>query len=210
MMTSVRPHAIAVAGRIIRDPARAIVEYLELHGGTVTHYDFRAGTFGQIDLDLIRATRSPWMGSRISATETAWFTDRGVTAPWATVPPDGQLKEANPLAADGPYDQAVALWEHFWDARPAGVSTAKVSKVLYLMRPRLFPILDSHLTRFYKAPAGATAANAALKRRSLARYKTLYWEAIRQDILDGEQGLRGLREELAETGIPWRSKALGV
>ena len=37
--------AITVGARVVRDPAYAIADYLERHGGTVTHYDFRAGTF---------------------------------------------------------------------------------------------------------------------------------------------------------------------
>jgi hypothetical protein len=65
-MTIVQCPAITVAGRVVRDPAHAIAVYLEQHGGTVTHYDFLAATFGQIDHQVIKATRSPWMGSRIS------------------------------------------------------------------------------------------------------------------------------------------------
>ena len=145
-MAAVHSPAIVVGGRVVRDPAHAIVRYLERHGGTVIHYDFRAATFDQINLDLVRATRSPWMGSRISAKEAAWIIGRGIIAPWAAIPLDAQLKEADPLAEGGLYDQAAALWGHFWDARPANVSTAKISKVLYLMRPELFPILDSYLT----------------------------------------------------------------
>jgi hypothetical protein len=95
------------------------------------------------------------MGSRISAEQAAWLIDRGTTAPWSAIRLDAQLKQADPLAIGGLYDRAAAVWEHFWDARPAGISTAKISKVLYLMRPGLFPILDSYLTRLYR-PAART------------------------------------------------------
>ncbi|MFZ0001587.1 MAG: DUF6308 family protein [Trebonia sp.] len=173
----------------------------------MTHYDFRAGTFDQIDPDLIRATRSPWMGSRISAKEGAWLIDRGTTAPWAAIPLDAQLKDADPLVMDGLYDRAAALWEHFWDARPANVSTAKISKVLYLMRPGLFPILDSYLTRFYRTAAQAAAIDAAQKRPSLARFRTLYWEAVRRDIVASEVALQALRRVLPATGAPLAEQA---
>ena len=143
-MAAVRSPAITVGGHVVRDPAYAIADDLRQYGRTVTHYDFLAGTFDQIDPELIRATRSPWMGSRISAKEAAWLIDRATTAPWAAIPLDAQLKDADPRATDGLYDRAAALWEHFWDARPANVSTAKISKTLYLMRPGLFPILDSY------------------------------------------------------------------
>ena len=199
--------AITVGGRVVRDPADAVANYLEKYGGTVTHYDFRAGTFDQIDPDLVRATRSPWMGSRISAREATWFIERGTTAPWAAIPLDAQLKEADPLAVDGLYDRAAILWEHFWDARPANVSTAKISKVLYLMRPGLFPILDSYLIRFYRTAARAAAIDLGQKRASLSRFRTLYWEAVRRDILDNEAGLQVLRQVLAATGAPLPEQA---
>jgi hypothetical protein len=199
--------AIAVAGQIVPNPAHAIVEYLERHGGTVTHYDFQAATFDQINPDLVRATRSPWMGSRISAQQAAWFIDRGITAPWAAIPLDAQLKEADPLVVDGLYDRAAILWEHFWDARPANVSTAKISKVLYLMRPGLFPILDSYLIRFYRTAARAAATDVGQKRASLGRFRTLYWEAVRRDILDNEASLQVLRQALAATGAPLPEQA---
>ena len=85
-MAAARSPAITIAGHVVRNPAYAIADYLERYGGTVTHYDFRAGTFAQIDHDLIRATRSPWMGSRISMKEAAWLIERGATAPWAAIP----------------------------------------------------------------------------------------------------------------------------
>jgi len=206
-MAGVYSPAIVVADHIVHDPARAIVQYLDLHGGTVTHYDFRAATFDQISLDLIRATRSPWMGSRISAKEAAWIIDRGTIAPWTAIPFDAQLKEADPLAESGLYDRAAALWEHFWDARPANISTAKISKVLYLMRPGLFPILDSYLTRFYRTAARVAAIDVGQKRGSQGQFKTLYWEAIRRDILGSEAGLQALREVLAVAEAPLAEEA---
>jgi len=147
------------------------------------------------------------MGSRISAKEGAWLIDRGTTAPWAAIPLDAQLKDADPLAMDGLYDRAAALWEHFWDARPANVSTAKISKMLYLMRPGLFPILDSYLTRFYRTAARAAAIDAAQKRPSLARFRTLYWEAVRRDIAASEVALQALRRVLPATGAPLAEQA---
>ena len=199
--------AIAVAGHVVRNPAHAVVQYLQQHGGTVTNYDFKAATSPQINAELVRATRSPWMGSRISAKQAAWFIDRETTAPWETVPLDAQLKDADPLVVDGLYDRSAFLWEHFWDARPPNVSTAKISKVLYLMRPGLFPILDSYLIMFYRAAARAAALELEQKRASLAKSRTLYWEAIRRDILGNEAGLRVLRQVLAATGAPLADQA---
>lgn len=108
---------------------------------------------------------------------------------------------------DGLYDRAAVLWEHFWDARPANVSTAKISKVLYLMRPGLFPILDSYLIKFYRTAARAAAIDVESKRASLGTFRTLYWEAIRRDILGNETGLQVLRQVLAATGAPLAEQA---
>jgi hypothetical protein len=147
------------------------------------------------------------MGSRISAKEAAWLIDRGTTAPWAAIPLDAQLKDADPRATDGLYDRAAALWEHFWDARPVNVSTAKISKTLYLMRPGLFPILDSYLTVFYRTAARAAAIDVGQQRPSLALFRTLYWEAVRRDIVGNEAALRALRRVLPATGAPLAQQA---
>jgi hypothetical protein len=201
-MAAFQAPAIAVAGRVVSNPAHAVVQYLQQHGGTVTHYDFKAATSQQINAELVRATRSPWMGSRISAKQAAWFIDRDTTAPWEKIPLDAQLKDADSLVADGLYDRSAFLWEHFWDDRPPNVSTAKISKVLYLMRPGLFPILDSYLIMFYRAAARSAALELGQKRASLGRFRTLYWEAVRRDILDNEASLQALRQVLAATGAP--------
>jgi hypothetical protein len=206
-MALVQFSPIAVADHVVRHPARAVAEYLKQHGGTVTHYDFQAANFSQINLDLTRATRSPWMGSRISAAQAAWIIDRGTTAPWDTIPLDAQLKDADPLTVNGLYDRATVLWEHFWETRPANVSTAKISKVLYLIRPGLFPILDSYLTRFYRKAAQTAAIDVGQRRIALSRYNRLYWEAIRRDILANEPGLRILRQTLASAGAPLAEQA---
>lgn len=206
-MAPVQPPLLAVAGRVVSDPACAVAQYLKLHGGTVTHYDFQAASFSEINLDLIRATRSPWMGSRISAAEATWFIDRGASAPWDTIPRGAQLKDADPLAVNDLYDRATESWEHFWEARPPNVSTAKISKVLYLMRPGLFPILDSYLIRFYRKAARTAAIDVGQKRAALSRYKWLYWEAIRRDILANESNLPTVRQALASTGAPLAEQA---
>lgn len=134
--------------------------------------------------------------------QAAWFIERGATAPWEKIPLDAQLKDADPIVVDGLYDRSAFLWEHFWDARPPNVSTAKISKVLYLMRPGLFPILDSYLIMFYRAAARAAVLELGQERASLGRFRTLYWEAIRRDILGREAGLHVLRQMLTATGAP--------
>jgi hypothetical protein len=75
------------------------------------------------------------------------------------------------------------------------------------MRPGLFPMLDSYLTRFYQSAARAAAIDVGQKRASLRRFRTLHWEAIRRDILGNEAGLQVLRQVLAATRAPLAEQA---
>jgi hypothetical protein len=61
-----------VAGRTIGNPLVAVTGYLKEHPGTVRHYDFIAGTSGEVTAELVKATRMPWMASRISTSQEAW------------------------------------------------------------------------------------------------------------------------------------------
>ena len=189
---------ITVAGRTIGNPLAAVTGYLKEHPGTVTHYDFIAGTSGEVTAELIKATRMPWMASRISAREEAWFIERARSAPWGLVAPHALLQDADAAQPGGLYDAASALWDHFWTERPKGVATAKISKVLYLMRPALFPILDRRLRSFYDPAAKAAARDVASRRPEFAACKRMTWEAVRRDLLSNQAALRELRGALGD------------
>lgn len=190
---------MTVAGRTIGDPLAAVTSYLREHRGTVRHYDFIAGTSDEVTAELIKATRMPWMASRITAREEAWFIERARSAPWDRVKPDAVLHDADAAQPNGLYDAASALWEHFWTDRPKGVAVAKISKVLYLMRPALFPILDRRLRSFYGPAAKAAARDVASHRPEFADCKRMTWEAVRRDLLRNEAALGELREALRRT-----------
>lgn len=196
--------AITVGGRTVPNPAAAVARYLVDHAGTVMNYDALAGSRRVIDSDVIRATRRPWMNSRISADEGEWFIERGRSAPWDLVPEDVKLKDADASVAGGPYDAATVLWDHFRSAAPKQISVAKISKVLHLMRPALFPILDSRLAAFYDVAAKEAALDVGRRRPELAKSKRLQWEAIRRDVVANEEALVDLRSALdgAELPIP--------
>jgi hypothetical protein len=103
---------------------------------------------------------------------------------------------AGQAQSDGLYDAASALWDHFWTDRPRRVALAKISKVLYLMRPALFPILDRRLRSFYGPAAKAAARDVASRRPEFAAYKRMTWEAVRRDLLSNEAALREVRGAL--------------
>lgn len=193
---------ISIAGRTIEKPLEAVLDYIAEHGGTVSHYDLFDADDDRVNDDLIRATRSPWMNSRISAEEGRWFIERATTAPWDVLARDADLAEADPTQVGGVYDRASELYAHFFDVAPNGVSTAKVSKVLHLLRPRFFPILDSRLMDFYDSAAKAAAKRATAARPELARFRRLHWAAVREDVVANRSALDQLRSALAQSTAP--------
>lgn len=99
------------------------------------------------------------MSSRISKLEENWFIKRGASAPWHLLRSNVELAAISPTSLSGHYVNALALYDHFAKdpAKPTRVDIGKLHKVLYLMRPSFFPILDSRLQRLYMRPASATA-----------------------------------------------------
>jgi hypothetical protein len=188
-----------LAGRQLDRPDELILSYLREHGGTVANFDAVAGSFAAITSDLIGATRRPWMNSRISNEQTRWLVQRGKGAPWDLVPRMANLLEADAAEIGGLYDNACTLWDWFWDNRPYGFGRAKLSKVLFLMRPSLVPILDGHLIRVYRVAARAAAVDVKARRQDsvLGRFRYLYWEAIRTDLARNEAAFAAARGEVA-------------
>jgi hypothetical protein len=101
----------------------------------------------------------------------------------------------------------ISVVPDFWADRPEGVAVAKISKVLYLMRPALFPILDRRLRSFYSSAAEAAARDVASRRPEFAAYKRMTWEAVRRDLLSNESALRELRGALRGTDCTLASEA---
>ncbi|HUP86797.1 MAG TPA: DUF6308 family protein [Acidimicrobiales bacterium] len=200
---------ITVAGRTVPNPAEAVARYLVDHAGTVMNYDALAGTVTAIESAVVRATRRPWMNSRISADEGDWFIERGRSAPWDLVDQDARLIDADASAAGGVYDSATVLWDHFFASAPKRVSVAKVSKVLHLMRPALYPILDSRLAAFYDVAAKDAARDVGKRRPDLAKFKRLQWEAIRRDVVANQQALDELRAVLKHAELPLPAEVVG-
>ncbi|ANC31957.1 hypothetical protein I598_2420 [Isoptericola dokdonensis DS-3] len=178
---------MTVAGKTIADPFKQLTEYAHRYSGTLTKYDLG----GSGDANVLTAdevTRTRIIASRISATESAWFVERGRSAPWSQVAADASLASADPAEPDGLYAAAIALYDHFREAAPKGVATAKIHKVLHLKRPALIPILDSRLLAAY----GPAAAEAARRHPDLGA-RRLNWVAIREDLID-ESNARALTE----------------
>lgn len=105
--------------------------------------------------------------------------------------PLADLAEAEPCGQL--FIDMTDLYWHFSEHAPKGVNFAKISKVLHIKYPALYPILDSHIKRSY-------APDAKLLRR---QYRALGWRrrtwiAIRNDLVDvrSSGALTELRELL--------------
>lgn len=187
---------IAIAGTTIHNPAAVIARYLQDHATTVEKYDKAAGTFAEINSDLIARTRRPYMSSRISKTQEEWFIERAKTAPWHLVPRGTSLRAVDPTVQGGLSDAVDTLWFHFRSDAPRGVAGAKISKVLHLMYPNLVPILDSRLARLYERSAREAMKHLRAVRPEYHKGKWAYWEAIRLDLIGAESQFQVVREEI--------------
>ncbi|UVT27699.1 DUF6308 family protein (plasmid) [Rhodococcus pyridinivorans] len=166
---------LVIAGRNI-DIDTAVATAHAYPAMTVAHYDLPGpGPAAVITADEIARTHK--VRSRISHAQRDWFIRSAVDAPWAAVPTAAQLIDADPNISGELYDHAEALYDHFRTAAPRHVGVAKISKVLHLKRPGLFPILDSKVMAFYRPHARAAAARYPHRGR-----RAMFWAAIRDDV----------------------------
>ncbi len=182
---------ITIAGKRVDDPFGRLVAYASEHAGTVRRYDLA----GQDDPDLLplnEVARTWIIASRINKRERRWFEERGADAPFTAVPLEADLGDADPGEADGLYDRADALFQHFNRARPRGINMGKISKVLHPKRPALFPLLDSRVERRYRR-----AARHAAMQYPARGYHRMYWAAVRDDLVLNRPNLTALKEQCA-------------
>jgi hypothetical protein len=110
----------------------------------------------------------------------------------AAIPAAAHLRDADPAVHGGLYDQALAVFNRLLTP---GIRFAKLSKILHLKRPRLFPILDSRVLRAYRRTAAETAIRYRTERPG---FQLLYWAAVRDDVIASGNiaALAALRELL--------------
>lgn len=185
---------IFIAGKIVEAPRDLIRRYVLDRDKTVARFDLVAGRFEEVSLDLIRATRI--VSSRISNAEADWFIAHSAKAPWELIDPQERLGDADPSVEGGLYDKAKDLWSFFVRNAGHGVGVAKIAKVLHLMRPHFFPILDSEVKRRYRQAARQAAGKLNETRPDQAPVRYAYWTAVRSDLLASEDGLEALRLRL--------------
>ncbi|WAL49851.1 hypothetical protein [Rhodococcus pyridinivorans] len=107
---------LVIAGRSI-DIDTAVAKAHGYPAVTVARYDLPGpGPAAVITADEIARTHK--VRSRISHAQRDWFIRSAVTAPWAAVPIDAQLVDADPHVSGELYDRAEALYEHSAPPRP--------------------------------------------------------------------------------------------
>ena len=185
-----------------------LLEYLSSdkvkgHRRTVDVCDRQAGNWKKITAEAVASTRSPYLNSRISNAERDWFVNTGSSAPLHLVGVLDSLAIADPVVDGGLYDRFLVLYEHFSSRKPPGVATAKIHKVLYVMRPNSFPILDSRLLRVLKGNAQVVAARIREERGSEDRGHLNYWAAIRELLNENAAIFRNVRQKLVEHDDPF-------
>lgn len=190
---------LSISGRQVGAAESVIAGYIDGHSGTVRAYDLFPVPVSarRVDLAIVAATRK--MNSKISHAQAGWFTAVAVAAPWDLVPVSADLRQADPEIAGGLWDDAAALYSHFYELRPSGVAVAKIHKVLHLLRPQLYPILDGSLLKLYRPPA-RRAADAVRTVRPSMIHRGLWWAAICADLIANTQALATIRGHLGLHG----------
>lgn len=185
---------LTVAGRTIKDPMGVFEHYAQRYGRTLAKYDFSVQDDSHsIALPDVTVTRV--IASRISATQAHQIVARAAESRHLlqAIPVDARLQDADPAQTDELYDAMTALHKSL---QGPGIRDSKVSKVLHLKRPSLYPILDSALSKFYRK-----AARAAAARYPERGYRIMAWAAIRDDLLANRQTLEALRPIMAANDV---------
>jgi hypothetical protein len=190
-MKSMGMAEITVAGSVVPNSLKVLTTYAATFGATLRRYDFRSrGNPDVLTGEEIWTTRI--IRSRVTHFEKSELerTSAGWTSLWAAIPLHASIEHADPAVAGGLYDDMDKLFGLITEV--PGVSWAKASKILHFKRPSLYPILDSRLIEKYQEPAALAAADYPSR-----GFNSMYWAAIRNDVIANKSALRELRRGLA-------------
>lgn len=180
--------SISVAGQTC-SLQEALVRLINYPPKTPVAFDFPgSGEPGRLTADEVKRTRK--ISSRISNAEVEFFVRTAATAPWGDRRAD--LADADPQHQEL-FTAMTDLYWHFGENAPKGVSFAKISKVLHIKQPHLYPILDRHIRRSY-----APSARALRTHFPELGWRRRTWVAIRNDLVGARSSgaLSALRELL--------------
>jgi len=194
---------LQIAGHPVTN-AEALEALLSFEPETVRSYDL-AGTSPTDTVTLEDIGRLCVMAARLEAEEAAWLLQRGrqPDAPWASNPGAHTLDSLD-SGPDGSLQ--LHVWELYrWFCR-AGISDAKVSKLLHIKWPSFFPILDEVVRDVYTARAIAAYKASPQWQMALGNVPDgrCYWSAIRDDLVlpSNVVGLQSVRNGMRAAGWP--------
>jgi len=153
------------------------------------------------ELTEAEAWRSRIINSRLTRDERDQVVQRAMSAPWASVPADADLIDADPSVPGGLFTAMARLyWSFTWPERITGVAVAKVHKILHQKRPGLFPILDERIKSLYRP-----CATAWIDRLDYLGGVTIidsppYWAAFRDDLVMNHHLLKAYQVQMADDG----------
>jgi Family of unknown function (DUF6308) len=187
---------VFVAGRdafTVDGALEVLTHYEASFGATVSHYDLGGPDEIEIDdavsttdlgrLVLINAGLDGEDGARLLAFDLASRL-RGLGV-------DLRLEEVDQRApgTDDVYARMDAVWRGLMVL--PNIIEAKVSKLLHLKRPKLFPIIDSRIQEIYRSAAEQSG-------RSLGWTVRHYWSAIAADVRANQSAFTEIRHQLMD------------
>lgn len=131
--------------------ANALAAALGFDDACLDNYDYggRSASDTVDSGDIGRLIRSQMVG--FAQGVAASLIREGSGAPWAAVPSDARIEDADP--ASEIYTHAGALRDYF--QKIPGVGPANATKLLGLKRPSLFPVIDDRVIQAYDLAAKA-------------------------------------------------------
>jgi hypothetical protein len=192
-----RSHRGAMSLRICQhvadDPMPMWRRYARAYPRTIREYDF--GDRGDPEvLTEAEAWRSRIIRSNLTHDECDQVVQRGarLSTPWASVPADADLADADPSVPGGLFADMAELYWSFMRPEPIPrVKVAKLHKILHPKRPGLYPILDKRIKEFYEPCAAAWTDRLGHLGSVTIADSPPYWAAFREDLVRN----RGLLEE---------------
>jgi hypothetical protein len=191
------PDSAIVAGHVLDEASSRVARYLSCHAQTVKHCDMRAGSWATLSQDAVASSRRPFLNSRISREQGNQLVARAKTADWSLLSVHQPLASKDQREDDATMARALGLYAHFLDPKIPGVSRGKVHKILYIMRPAYFPIVDSRLARLYRKPALEWNSEFRRAGGQSDYFAPAYWAAIRADIRRNTDVIKHMRTKLS-------------
>lgn len=166
------------------DTASLFRTYAQRHAATIREYDLGHGGDTPNTVTVADLGRMIFMNAGLDGDDAATLLKlaNAPTMDWAAIPIDASITDPD---VDPDDDAPSSLWQQMQSCYSVldvnGLGPAKITKLLHLKRPKLFPILDSFVQRFYR-DAGVTRQ---------------WWAAIRADVLANTHAWNQLRSAAA-------------